>query len=187
MGDNGAGKTTLLRCLAGLVRPDAGGVRWFGLGPEQAAMRSLIGLVAHESLLYPYLTLRENLVLAGRLHAVSEPARRAMHWLGSAGLDGHADRLPGEVSRGMRRRASIARALINDPPILLLDEPFSGLDRTGCDWTADLLRTRRLRGWTTCLVTHEDRTARQLADRTLELRSGRLGASVRSAPTSTGD
>ena len=177
-GDNGTGKTTLLRCLAGLVRPDAGHVRWFERSPVETAAHRLIGMVAHESHLYPHLTLRENLVIAGRLHDVSGPTRRASLWLEAAGLNEHADRLPREVSQGMRRRTSLARALVHEPPILLLDEPFSGLDQAGREWLCDLLLERQRQGRTTCLVTHEDPTTRHLADRVLELRSGRLWASA---------
>jgi heme exporter protein A len=173
-GDNGAGKTTLLRCLAGLARPDRGLVRWFGCSPAEPAARRLIGMVAHESHLYPHLTIRENVLIAGRLHGVSEPARRASRWLAAVGLERAADRLPRDASQGMRRRASLARALVHDPPILLLDEPFSGLDQAARDWLDDLLRTRRAQGLTTCLVTHDARSARRLADRALELRLSRL-------------
>jgi ABC-type multidrug transport system ATPase subunit len=173
-GDNGAGKTTFLRCLAGLTRPDRGLVQWFGRSPAEPSARQLVGMVAHESHLYPHLTLRENVVLAGRLHGVSEPRRRASRWLAAVGLEHGADRFPREASQGMRRRASLARALVHDPPVLLLDEPFAGLDRPGRDWLDDLLRTRRAQGLTACLVTHDVGSTRHLADRVIELRSGRL-------------
>jgi heme exporter protein A len=181
-GDNGTGKTTLLRCLAGLVRPDAGSVRWFERSPLETTAHRLIGLVAHESHLYPHLTLRENLVITGRLHDVSGPTHRASQWLEAAGLNEHADRLPREVSQGMRRRTSLARALVHEPPILLLDEPYSGLDQAGGEWLCEVLLERRRQGQTTCLVTHEDATTRHLADRVLQLRSGRLWASTRTLP-----
>ena len=173
-GDNGTGKTTLLRCLAGLVRLDAGLVRWFERSPMETTARRMIGMVAHESQLYPHLTLRENLIIAARLHDLSAPKRLASFWLEAAGLVRHADRLPREVSQGMRRRTSLARALVHEPPILLLDEPFSGLDLAGREWLCDVLLDRLSQGRTTCLVTHEDPTAGHLASRVLELRSGRL-------------
>jgi ABC-type multidrug transport system ATPase subunit len=174
VGDNGSGKTTFLRCLAGLARPDAGFVRWFGRSPTEASARHLMGMVAHESHLYPYLTLRENLILAGRLYGVTGPARRASQWVEAAGLHKHADRLPREVSHGMRRRTSLARALVHDPPLLLLDEPFSGLDQAARDWLRDLLLTRQKQGRASCLATHDVPASRNLADRVVELRSGRL-------------
>ncbi len=181
-GDNGTGKTTLLRCLAGLVRPESGYVRWFERSPLETSAHRLIGMVAHESHLYPHLTLRENLIIAGRLQDVSRPKRRASLWLEAAGLSEHAHRLPKEVSQGMRRRTSLARALVHEPPILLLDEPFSGLDQGGSGWLCELLLERQRQGRTTCLVTHEAPPARRLADRVLELRSGRLWVSA--GPTS---
>jgi heme ABC exporter ATP-binding subunit CcmA len=173
-GHNGTGKTTLLRCLAGLVRPDAGHVSWFGRSPAETAAHGLIGMVAHESHLYPHLTLRENLVLAGRLQGVAGPTLRADRWLEAAGLHDHSRRLPREVSQGMRRRTSIARAMLHDPPLLLLDEPFSSLDQSGRSWLAGLLRDRYEQGQTTCLVTHETATAPEVAGRVLELRAGSL-------------
>lgn len=178
LGNNGSGKTTLLRCLAGLVGLDAGHVQWLGHSPVDTAAHLLIGMIGHESYLYPHLTLRENLIFAGRLYNVSAPIRRASAWLQAADLSEQADRLPREVSQGLRRRTSLARALVHEPPILLLDEPFSGLDHAGREWLSDLLLERRRQGRTTCLVTHEDPTTRHLADRALELRSGRLLASA---------
>ncbi len=120
-GANGAGKTTLLRCLASLLRPSDGEVRWFGQSSADPAARRLIGMVAHETRLYPHLTLRENLVFAARMHDVAGPRRRADELLAAVGLAAHADRLPPALSRGMRQRAAVARAILHDPPILLLD------------------------------------------------------------------
>jgi ABC-type multidrug transport system ATPase subunit len=173
-GDNGSGKTTLLRCLAGLARLDAGLVRWFGRSPTDPAARRMIGMVAHQSHLYPHLTLGENLMLIGRLQGLRDPVRRTSRWLEFAGLEQHSDRLPGEVSQGMRRRASLARALVHDPPILLLDEPFSGLDPAGQEWLWQILWERVSQGRATCLVTHEDTPPGWLPHCGLELRSGRL-------------
>ncbi len=176
-GDNGSGKTTLLRCLAGLARPDEGLVLWFERSPLETSARRLIGMVAHESHLYRHLTLRENLILAARIQSLAEPAQRAGRWLDAAGLRRFADRLPGEVSQGMRRRTSLARALLHEPPILLLDEPYSGLDQAGSEWLSHTLLDRRSQGQTTCLVTHEHPTTDWLGSRTLELRAGRLSVS----------
>ena len=179
-GDNGAGKTTLLRCLAGLLRPDAGLVVWFDRSPREPAARRLLGMVAHEGHLYPHLTLLENLVLVARLQDVPGAVAAARRGLDAAGLGPHADRLPREVSKGMRQRAALARALVHETPILLLDEPFAGLDPSGRAWLSDLLGARRERGWATCFVSHDDATTRALADRVLELRAGRLRESVAS-------
>jgi len=175
VGANGSGKSTLLRCLASVLRPQAGEVRWFGRAARgNLAVRRLIGLVAHESFLYPHLTLRENLLFAARMCDVPEPGARADELLRRTGLERHARRLPGETSAGMQRRVSLARALVHEPPILLLDEPFAGLDAQGTAWLFDLLSTRRSRGGTLVFATHDLAHARRLADRVLELRMGRL-------------
>jgi heme exporter protein A len=175
MGDNGSGKTTLLRCLAAIARPTAGEVRWFGQpAAAQPDQRRLIGMVAHESRLYAHLTLRENLIFAARMCAVSAPAQRADGLLEQIGLRSLADRQVRQISKGMRQRLALARALIHDPPILLLDEPFSGLDAAGRDWLAGVLREQRASGCAVCCVTHDEEQTRQLADRTLILRDGSL-------------
>jgi ABC-type multidrug transport system ATPase subunit len=174
-GMNGAGKTTLLGCLAWVLRPDGGEVRWFGqLAGRDVALRRRIGMVAHESGLYPHLTLHENLLLAARMSGVDHPRRSADRWLDRTGLAPHADALPTRLSRGMRQRLAVARALIHDPPLLLLDEPFTSLDATGDQWLSTLLADLRGRGRTICFVTHEQEKTRRLADRVLQLREGKV-------------
>lgn len=174
-GSNGAGKTTLLRCLAAIARPTTGEVRWFGRAaassPEQ---RRLVGMVAHDSRVYANLTLRENLLFAARMCAVPAPARRAEALLERIGLRSSGDRQVRQISQGMRQRLALARALIHDPPILLLDEPFSGLDVAGREWLAGLLDEQRSGGCAVCFATHGEEQTRQLADRTLVLRDGSL-------------
>ena len=174
-GVNGAGKTTLLGCLASVLRPDGGEVRWFGQpAGRDVALHRRIGMVAHESGLYSHLTLRENLLLAARMSGVDNPRRRADHWLDMTGLAPHADALPTRLSRGMRQRLAVARALIHDPPLLLLDEPFTSLDAAGAEWLCTLLADLRDRGRTICFVTHEQEKIRRLAHRVLELREGKV-------------
>ena len=174
-GANGAGKTTLLGCLASVLRPDGGEVRWFGqLAGRDLAMHRWIGLLAHESGLYPHLTLRENLAFAARMSRAGHPRRRADRWLEATGLAPHADVLPARLSRGMRQRLDIARSLVHDPPLLLLDEPFTHLDAAGTEWLVGLLVELRTRGHTLCFVTHEREKLRLLATRVLELRGGKV-------------
>ncbi len=174
-GANGAGKTTLLRCLASALRPSTGEVRWFGRpAAANPAARRLIAWVAHETLLYPHLTVRENLTFAARMCDVPRPLQRADQWLRNIGLQAHAHRLPAEISKGMRQRLSVARALVHDPRILLFDEPFSSLDAAGADWLLDLLGQLLRRGRTLCFATHDLQTARRLANRVLYLQSGLL-------------
>jgi ABC-type multidrug transport system ATPase subunit len=172
---NGAGKTTLLRCLAAVIRPTTGEVRWFSHpAGGTAASRRLIGMVGHESCLYPHLTLRENLVFAARMCGVSEPASQADQWLARIALSWRADVFPTQLSRGSRQRVAVARALVHDPQILLLDEPFSGLDTSGRDWLMETLRDFHDGGRTICFATHDQAIAQRLADKVFELRAGRL-------------
>jgi heme ABC exporter ATP-binding subunit CcmA len=174
-GSNGAGKTTLLRAMAVLIRPTSGEVLWFGAKTSgQHANRRLIGMVAHENRLYPHLTLRENLVFAARMCDVARPQNRAESLLETVGLAAHGDRTPPVLSKGMRQRLSLARALIHDPPILLLDEPFEGLDADAECWLGGLLQELRRQGRTLCFVLHDAAKTRELADRVLHLRQGRL-------------
>jgi heme ABC exporter ATP-binding subunit CcmA len=174
-GANGAGKTTLLRCLASLVRPDEGEVRWFGqLAGREAATRRWIGLVGHETGLYAHLTLRENLAFAARMSGTDHPRRRSEQWLDATGLLPYAETLPARLSRGMRQRLAIARALIHDPPLLLFDEPFVHLDTPGTEWLMTLLTELRRRGRTLCFVTHQPKIVRRMATRVLELRAGKV-------------
>ncbi len=173
-GANGAGKTTLLCCLASILRPTEGRIEWFGRSTvSHPDAKRLIGVVAHESFLYPHLTLRENLVFAARMYDVGKPGDRADHLLREISLYAHAHRFPTQISKGMRQRLAIARALVHDPPILLLDEPFSGLDTAGADWLMGLLEDLHHRGRTVCFAMHDEARVRRLADRVLHLESGR--------------
>jgi len=172
-GANGAGKTTLLRCLAGLQRPLEGAVRLFGLPAwRHPPSRRFVGLVAHESLLYPHLTLRENLQFAARMYGLDAADARANALLQTIGLAAYAHRMPTTLSRGMRQRVAIARAVVHDPAILLLDEPFAGLDSEGVRWLTALLLDLRRQGRTLCMALHDEEAIRQLAGRALEI-SGR--------------
>jgi len=174
-GANGAGKTTLLRCLAALSRPTAGEVFWFG---RPAAANSpacrLLGVVMHESQNYPHLSVHENLLFAARMYDVPQPLAHVERWLDSLGLASHRHNLSASLSRGMQQRLALARALIHDPPILLWDEPFSGLDPASAHWLQDLLVTLRKERKTVCFSTHDAGMARNHADRILQLHTGRL-------------
>jgi heme exporter protein A len=174
-GANGAGKTTLLRCLAALNRPTAGEVFWFGQpARSNTPACRLLGVVMHESQIYSHLTVRENLLFSARMCDVSEPSKQIERWLKGVGLEQHRHRLAAGLSRGMRQRLALARALLHDPPILLWDEPFSGLDRESTQWLLDLLNTLRAEEKTVCFSTHDAELARERADRTLHLQAGRL-------------
>ena len=174
-GANGAGKTTLLRCLASLSRPTSGEVRWLGrsAGADPAARR-LLGMVPHQSCLYPHLTVRENVVFAARMQGLADAGRRADEWLAAAGLGPHAHRLATHLSRGIRQRLALARALVHDPPIVLMDEPFSGLDGEAAGWLVDLLAAFRGRGRAVCLTTHDPEKLQNLAGRIFHLGYGQI-------------
>jgi len=129
-GPNGAGKTTLLRVLAGIFPPDTGGLRLAGLDPRSdgAAVRARLGLLSHQTYLYGELTARENLRLYGRLYGVRPIDERVDTLLERVGLYGRRNDPAGTLSRGMQQRLAIARAVLHEPQILLLDEPETGLD-----------------------------------------------------------
>ncbi len=172
LGPNGAGKSTLLRLLAGLARPSGGTLRLADTDEDRVRRRRRIGMIGHETFLYPALTARENLVLAGRLWGVADPAARAAQLLEEQDLGAAADRPVAAFSRGMGQRVAIARALVHDPEILLLDEPFTGLDPTAADRLAERLREAHTAQRTTVLVTHDLGRAAQLADAVLVLVRG---------------
>jgi heme exporter protein A len=173
VGPNGAGKSTLLRILAGLVRPTAGeleigGQQRGGSGPGRAR----IGYIGHATLLYPELSARENLIFAGRLYAVADPQGRADELLAEEGLEDLASRRAGTFSRGLCQRLAIARAIVHDPPLVLLDEPFTGLDRRSSDRLAQRLGKLRDDGRSAVLVTHDLRQVSELADAVVVLAAG---------------
>jgi heme exporter protein A len=175
LGPNGAGKTTLLRLLAGLLRPTAGEVRVSGrrLRPGDPEARRPIGFLSHASLLYDDLTLLENLSFAARLYGVTDPIRHATAALADFGLAERTHELPRNLSRGLEQRAAIARALIHDPAVLLLDEPFTGLDSGSTARLRAVIAERCLEGRAVLLVTHHPAEAWDLATRVAVLREGR--------------
>ena len=174
LGPNGAGKTTLLRLVAGLARPSAGSLRIGEQSSQRREMRSLVGYVGHATLLYTALTARENLVFAGRLYGVADPGARADALLEEEGLAAVAQRPVGGFSRGMAQRVAIARGLVHDPPVVLLDEPFTGLDRRAAGRLAAKLIRLREAGHTLLLVTHDVSQAVPVCDEALVLVRGRV-------------
>ena len=188
LGANGSGKSTLLRLLSGLSKPSDGRIRIGGwLLPQEAmAVRSQIGLVAHRPLLYENLTARENLEFYGRLYGIGRDERdaRSETLLSQVGLLRRADTLVRTFSRGMQQRLSIARALLHQPDVLLLDEPYSGLDQAAAELLDDLLATARQDGNTIILSTHQLERLPQSAERAIILSRGRIGYD---GPLSEGD
>jgi heme exporter protein A len=162
-GPNGAGKTTLLKVLAGLIRPQHGHAHVEG-------GRRAIGWIGHQPQLYAQLTVRENLRFWASLYDVQPPA----DLLPRLGLDEHADRPVRALSRGLVQRVAIARALVHDPAVLLLDEPFTGLDRTAADTLARLLGQQAAAGRASVLVTHDVEEGTGLATDVAFMRAGRF-------------
>ncbi|MEA2367832.1 MAG: heme exporter protein [Thermoleophilaceae bacterium] len=169
-GANGAGKTTLLRVLATLLRPHGGRVSVLGasLPGESWKVRGRVGYLGHEPLVYPDLTARENLLFHARLHGVA--AARVDELLGAVGLERRAGDPVRELSRGMVQRLAAARAVLHDPPVLLLDEPRAGLDPVAAEELEPLIG--RASGRTRVLVTHDVERGLREADVVLGLRAG---------------
>ena len=172
-GPNGAGKSTLLRCVAGLIRPTRGGVRILGrqLRTDPAA-RSLVGFLSHQNFLYDDLTARENLRFAGQLHGLDDIETRVRDALDAAGLTPRAETRTGVLSHGMRQRLAIARATLHEPAILLLDEPFTGLDAGASELLQRSIQADVERGRAVICVTHQLAEIWQIATRVVMLDRG---------------
>jgi len=174
-GRNGSGKTTLLRIAAQLVRPSGGAVSFPGIS-ETVQQRKNIGYVAHAPMVYDELTAEENLLLFTRLQGVREPEERAAKLLQEVGLWERKQSLVRTFSRGMRQRLAIARALLHEPCVLLLDEPATGLDPLGVTWLAGALRNLRDAGCTLLMSIHGESELSALATRGVLLEAGSIAA-----------
>ncbi|HZC24432.1 MAG TPA: ABC transporter ATP-binding protein [Candidatus Binatia bacterium] len=171
LGDNGAGKTTLLRALAGLAHPTQGSISIFGKSP-QAACRDL-GYMAHPSLLYDEMSGMENLRYFARLYGIAgDEACAAV--IRAVGLDPELTRGVGQYSQGMRQRMSLARAILHDPKILLLDEPFSNVDVHSAREMVGLLKGMRDAGKTIFVVTHQALLLEGVADEFIWMQAGQI-------------
>jgi heme exporter protein A len=165
LGPNGAGKSTFLRLAAGLARPTAGELRVLGRPARSPESRAGIGYLGHRAGLYAGLTARENLRLHARLHGLAEGERRVEAALERVGLARRAAEPVRAFSQGMKQRLGLARVLLHEPPLLLLDEPFSGLDAEGARVLEEVLAAQRAAGRTVVLVTHDADAAVRLATR----------------------
>jgi heme exporter protein A len=173
LGPNGAGKSTLLRLLAGLARPSGGTIEIGAEAGTRAQRRRAIGLVGHATFLYPTLTTRENLLLAARLYGLDAPAERAERMLAEEELLAVAERRAGALSRGLAQRAAIARALLHDPKLVLLDEPWTGLDARAAQRLSRRLAALQADGRALVVVSHDLARVAGLAARALVLVRGR--------------
>lgn len=167
LGPNGSGKSTLLKLAAGLLKPTSGTVSIAGKAPKNA--KAVIGYLGHEPYLYRYLSAAENLQFYADLYRVDRSRVRPL--LEEVGLGAKSEALVRTFSRGESQRLGLARALLHDPDILLLDEPFSGLDESNAGRLPALIAKP---GRTTLLSTHDLAKAQEVAGRLVHLESGRL-------------
>ncbi len=165
-GPNGAGKTTLIKILATLIRPSSGTVEIAGYNAVRDAdrVRPLLGLLSHRTFLYGQLTAYENLQFYGRMFGVAQLSERIAEVLHLVDLERHARQLVRTFSRGMQQRLAIARVLLHHPQLLLLDEPFVGLDQRALSRLQELLRQLRAEERTIVLSTHNLQSGLVLCD-----------------------
>ena len=185
LGENGAGKSTMLRAIAGLLRPTSGSVKVFGnsfnnldtpgMGRE---IFGQLGYMAHPSLLYDEMSAMENLIYSARLYGIQDDAHCAAA-ISLVGLDPSLNRPVGQYSQGMRQRTSLARALLHDPRLLLLDEPFSNVDVASARGMVQLLCHMRDAGKTIFVVTHQARLLAQAADEFVWMHAGAIDSRVK--------
>jgi heme exporter protein A len=178
LGPNGAGKSTLLSIVATLLRPSSGDVRYGDRSARDggAAVRARLGLLGHELQLYPELTAAENLRFFARLYGLPAADARVRHALGQAALADRADDPVSAFSRGMRQRLALERALLHDPRLLLLDEPFTGLDQGSAAVLIARLRGLAAGGRMIVIATHDLDLAEGLLTGSIVLRDGRVAA-----------
>ena len=181
MGPNGAGKTTLLRILCSLARPTLGAVSVAGLSlpAEAEAVRRRLGVIAHHPLLYTDLTAEENLTFYARLYGLANPGPRLLALLERVGLAARRRDLVRTFSRGMQQRLAIARGLLHEPEVLLLDEPYTGLDPIGAQVLDGVVREHAARGGTRLMITHDLEPGFDLAGRSVILVRGQIGFTAR--------
>ena len=190
LGANGAGKTTLLRLLSGVSRPSDGALEIFGTSchPERPSREVLrrIGFVGHEPLVYRDLTPRQNLDFFAQLYRVGASAGerrdRVEQALKSVGLERNADRDVRTLSRGTLQRVALARATLHGPDLLLLDEPFTGLDAPGRERFLGSLAALHAGGTTIGMISHDFEEVTAIATRAVVLRGGRIGADLSPVP-----
>jgi len=171
LGDNGAGKTTLLRALAGLAHPTRGEISILGKVAREASRE--IGYMAHPSLLYDEMSGLENLRYFARLYDIAGDGR-GRQVIQAVGLDPELSRPVGKYSQGMRQRMSLARAILHDPKILLLDEPFSNVDVHSAREMVGLLKGMRDAGKTIFVVTHQAALLEGVADEFVWMQAGQI-------------
>jgi len=185
LGSNGAGKSTLLSILGTLLVASTGHVKYGGVTVTEGGpgLRSRIGMLGHDLFLYPELTARENLVFFGRLYGLDGVEGRVATALDHAGLAARGDDPVSSYSRGMRQRVALERALLHGPRLLLLDEPFTGLDQASAAALVGRLRHEQARGVITILATHDLDVVDGLLSEVVFLHGGRRATAATTAGT----
>ena len=175
-GPNGAGKSTLIQVLCSLLQPTSGSVRIAGYEArrDREALHQIIGLIAHQTFLYPHLTAYENLKFYGAMYGVARLNDRIPEVLDLVGLGDYRNDAVQNFSRGMQQRLSIGRAIIHDPMILFLDEPFTGLDQQGSEDFLKLILQFRDQGKTVIMASHHLQLGLELCERAAILKSGKI-------------
>ena len=175
LGPNGAGKTTAMRCVLGLVRPDAGTISWDGR-PVDAGARLRFGYMPEQRGLYPRMRIARQLAYFGRLHGLrkADAVAAAERWLGALGLDDRMDDRLEDLSHGNQQRVQLATALVHDPELLVLDEPFSGLDPLGVQSMADILAERAKTGVAVVFSSHQLDLVEDLCELVAVIDRGRI-------------
>lgn len=184
-GPNGAGKTTLLRLIAGLLKPTSGQVRLNGVDVRaDTAARARVGVISHHSMLYAPLTVRENLTFTAKLYGIADVPGAVNGSLQRLGIIDRANAPVRTLSRGLQQRVSIARAIVHQPSVVLLDEPYSGLDEAGAGVLTSLLRNLKDAGASLVIVTHNVAEGLALATHAAIMSAGRFARFERQRDTS---
>ncbi|MEH7546319.1 MULTISPECIES: ABC transporter ATP-binding protein [Bacillaceae] len=176
LGPNGAGKSTLLKVLATLIKPTSGHVLINGLAlrKNQIEIKKLLGYLPHSSLLYDHYSPLENLVFFGDIYGVQDVEQKARKLVKDVGLSFFLNEPVKNFSRGMIQRIAIARAIIHDPEILLLDEPHTGLDQGAISILNNVILSMKDKGTTTLMVTHDFKQAAEICDRVIIVKNGKI-------------
>lgn len=174
LGRNGAGKTTLLNIISGVAKPSSGSVQLFGTDPSNTENKAKLAVISHEMFLYGNLTPVENLEYYGKMYGVLNLEQRISDLLKDVELTHRRFDLVSTFSRGMTQRLTIARALLHKPSLLLLDEPFTGLDQHAIGMLIGLLQRQKDQGRTIILTTHDLHTAHILSERFVVLEKHRI-------------
>ncbi|MBV7507434.1 heme ABC exporter ATP-binding protein CcmA [Bacillus sp. sid0103] len=176
LGPNGAGKSTLLKVLATLIKPTSGLIKVNGmdLKKNHLKIKQIMGYLPHSSLLYDHYTPLENLVFFGNIYGVNNVEQRAIELVKEVGLSFFLNEPVKNFSRGMIQRIAIARAIVHEPEILLLDEPHTGLDQGAIGILNNVILAMKAKGTTTLMVTHDFKQAAEICDRIIIVKNGKI-------------